>query len=227
MRFIRRNGKPPQELIDNANKVLELLEKADTQDERKKIIDQEKNRKAYKEFHDWLLEQSYGKCWFSDTQALFTYFDVEHYRPKKEAKDLDKNRREGYWWLAFDWENLRICGNVGNAKKGTFFPLNDETRAATAQNRSTREEVPMLLDPANEWDASVVKFNEQGEVVPSPDASPVDKRRLEISVERYKLDFSRLVEGRKQVWGRCQRLINQCENEIREFGESGLSLIHI
>ena len=82
----------------------------------------------------------------------------------------------------------------------------------------------MLLDPANEWDASVVKFNEQGEVVPSPDASPVDKRRLEISVERYKLDFSRLVEGRKQVWGTCQRLINQCENEIREFGESGSPL---
>lgn len=221
MRFIRRNGTPPQELIDKAENVLELLEEADTQDDRKEIIDQERNRKVYREFHDWLLKQSYGKCWFSDTESLFTHFDVEHYRPKKESKDLDGNTREGYWWLAFDWDNLRICGNVGNRMKGTYFPLNDEARAATSQSRSTRDEVPMLLDPANEWDASVVKFNQLGEVLSSPDASPLDKRRLEISVKRYKLDFERLVEGRKRVWGTCQRLINQCENEIKEFGETG------
>jgi hypothetical protein len=25
--------------------------------------------------------------------------------------------------LAFDWQNFRVCGNVGNRKKGTYFPL--------------------------------------------------------------------------------------------------------
>ncbi len=218
MRYIRRNGKPPQELIDKAEEVLELLEAAATHDDRKAIIDQK--RKVYHDFHDWLLQQSYGKCWFSDTESLFNHFDVEHYRPKKESKDLEGNTREGYWWLAFDWDNLRICGNVGNRMKGAYFPLNDETRAATAQARSQREEVPMLLDPTDQWDASVIKFNEKGEIVPSPEATSLDRDRLKLSVKRYKLDFERLVEGRKRVWGVCQRLINQCDNEIKEFRET-------
>lgn len=219
MRYIRRNGKPPQELIDKAEEVLELLEAATTHDDRKAIIDQK--RKVYHDFHDWLLQQSYDKCWFSDTESLFNHFDVEHYRPKKESKDLEGNTREGYWWLAFDWDNLRICGNVGNRMKGAYFPLNDETRAATAQARSRRDEVPLLLDPANEWDAALVEFNEIGEVVPSPDAMDLDKKRLKVSVTRYKLNFQRLREKRHQVWNDCQRLINKCENEIQEFNQTG------
>lgn len=218
MRYIRRKGQPPQELIDAAEDILKQLESATTHQERKDIIDN--NRQVYRDFHDWLLEQSHGNCWFSDTGSLFNYFDVEHYRPKKESKDVDGKSREGYWWLSFDWKNLRICGNVGNRKKGAYFPLNDEGRAATAARRSIHDEVPMLLDPADEWDATIVKFNEKGDIVPSPDATPLDLKRLEISVTRYKLDYERLVEGRKIAWGACQRLINKCENEIQEYRDS-------
>ena len=50
--------------------------------------------------------------------------DVEHFRPKLEVKELYKEQnREGYWWLAFDYHNFRVCGNVGNRKKGGWFPL--------------------------------------------------------------------------------------------------------
>ena len=91
MRYIHRKGRPPQALIDKANEVTKLLDEAATHDDRKEIID--RKRKVYRDFHDWLLQQSYGKCWFSDTESLFQHFDVEHYRPKKESKDIDGNTR--------------------------------------------------------------------------------------------------------------------------------------
>lgn len=218
MRHIRRNGKPPQGLIDKAAAVLELLEEAKTEEDRKEIID--KKRNVYRNFHDWLLKQSHGKCWFSDTESLFQHFDVEHYRPKKKSKDITGKTREGYWWLAFDWKNLRICGTVGNRMKGSYFPLHDETRAATDKNRSICDEVPMLLDPANESDALVIDFDQKGDIVPSPDAMEIDKKRLEFSVKRYKLDFERLRDKRHLVWGECERIINKCQNDMVEFNKT-------
>lgn len=71
----------------------------------------------------WLEALSLGKCWFSEAKELFSHYDVEHFRPKKEAKVLDGTVRDGYWWLAFDYTNFRLCGNVGNRKKGGWFPL--------------------------------------------------------------------------------------------------------
>ena len=42
------------------------------------------------------------------TELLYSHSDVEHFRPKKEAKALDANSRDGYWWLAFDYMNFRV-----------------------------------------------------------------------------------------------------------------------
>ncbi len=72
---------------------------------------------------NWLLALSGGKCWFSEVRELYSHYDVEHFRPKKEAKGLDGADRDGYWWLAFDYMNFRVCGYVGNRKKGGWFPL--------------------------------------------------------------------------------------------------------
>jgi len=69
----------------------------------------------------WLKVLSHGKCWFSEVRELYSHYDVEHFRPKKEAKAMDGTVRDGYWWLAFDYTNYRLCGNVGNRKKGGWF----------------------------------------------------------------------------------------------------------
>lgn len=218
MRYIRYVGKPPQELIEEANETTRLLEESESEDERKDII--KRKRKVYRKFHDWLLNLSYGKCWFSDTDSYFQHFDVEHFRPKMQCKDGFGNKREGYWWLAFDWENLRICGNVGNRKKGSFFPLAEGSHPATATSRDHSEEVPMLLDPINEYDASIVDFNQFGEIVPSIGTSEFDEERLRVSVERYKLDFERLEEGRRLVWEECESLINLCQNQLKKYSKT-------
>jgi hypothetical protein len=97
--------------------------------ERNEVIN--RNGSHWGALKDWLLALSHGKCWFSDTKDLFSHYEVEHFRPKKIAKDLDGIDRDGYWWLAFDYSNFRICGNVGNRKKGGWFPLHKNSLLST------------------------------------------------------------------------------------------------
>lgn len=98
---------------------LAALDSAGKREERNALIDS--NSGHWGALKDWLLALSAGKCWFSEVRELYSHYDVEHFRPKKEAKALDASVRDGYWWLAFDYMNFRACGNVGNRKKVAGF----------------------------------------------------------------------------------------------------------
>ena len=69
----------------------------------------------------WLFALSGGKCWFTDTTNSGSHYDVEHFRPKAEAKNFDGSVREGYWWLAFDYTNYRLAGGVPKTQRLSFF----------------------------------------------------------------------------------------------------------
>ena len=112
---------PAPEWVLEANDLLAQLRAAPDAAARNAIIDA--NSGVWGALKQWLLALSHQKCWFSEAKDCFSHWDVEHYRPKKSAKDVDGTEHDGYWWLAFDWQNFRICGNAGNRKKGTFFPL--------------------------------------------------------------------------------------------------------
>ena len=87
MRYIPlRDSEPPQDWRDKAADLLQQLQEAGSHEDRCRIIDD--NAQTYRELRDWLLTRSHGKCWFSEAKDLFSHWDVEHYRPKKEAKDL-------------------------------------------------------------------------------------------------------------------------------------------
>ena len=136
---------PPQDWLDRAARATAEIEAVrNDRDARNQLI--ERKSAIWGELKDWLLELSNQKCWFSEAKDCFQDWDVEHYRPKKSAKDLDNNERDGYWWLSLDWRNYRICGRVGNVKKGTFFPVRgiaaDENHRAVVD-----DELPYLLDP--------------------------------------------------------------------------------
>lgn len=46
-----------------------------------------------------------GKCWYREARDKVSYWEVDHYRPKKL-----------YPWLAFDWTNFRLSGAKPNRK---------------------------------------------------------------------------------------------------------------
>ena len=80
---------------------LAALDDAGKRTERNELIDA--NSAHWAELKPWLLALSHGKCWFSEVRELYSHYDVEHFRPKKQAKSLDASERDGYWWLAFNY----------------------------------------------------------------------------------------------------------------------------
>jgi len=216
MIYISIDGQaPPQVWLDKANSITQELEDAPDEEERNKII--KNNESVWKELKTWLLSLSNGKCWFSEAKDIYSHFDVEHFRPKRRAKDIDGSEREGYWWLAFDWTNFRICGNVGNRQKGTFFPLR-AGHCATSANRNVDDELCYLLDPTDRRDPDLLSFNELGEAMPMPSCGKWERESVEESIELFK--FNRhppLVEARREVWNRCRQRIAECENLLLEY----------
>jgi len=167
------------------------------------------------ELKTWLLSLSHNKCWFSEAKDCFNHWDVEHFRPKKSAKDLDGTEHDGYWWLAFDWQNFRICGNAGNRKKGTYFPLREGCPRASCPGHDLRNEDPQLLDPIDEDDPNLLSFNFEGRAIPLAGLEDEwDKKRVEYSVERFNLDFPPLMDKRKTVWNECWRRIQMYREEL-------------
>jgi len=217
MRHISFNDPPPDSVwITKANKLLEDLKAAPSAEERKKIIDS--NGKVWGDLKEWLLKLSHDKCWFSEAKDCFNHWDVEHFRPKKSAKDLDGTVHEGYWWLAFDWSNFRICGNAGNRKKGTFFPLREGCVRITDPNGDLRFEDHLLLDPIHEDDPSLLSFNVEGRAIPNPHIQDEwEKQRVIYSVGRYNLDFPPLMDKRKVVWQTCWRHIQAYKEELSRY----------
>ena len=117
-----------------------------------------------------------GDPLFSD--PLFLHMDVEHFRPKKEAK-RSASTDDGYWWLAFDYMNFRACGNVGNRKKGGWFPLQAGSLCSTYANRCEESETPYLLDPIDVHDVTLLAFDDEGKAIATPNASAWEKTRVD------------------------------------------------
>lgn len=167
--------------------------------ERNNLIDD--NSGHWGKLKPWLFALSYGKCWFTDGRDICSHMDVEHFRPKKEAKDLDGNGRDGYWWLAFDYSNYRAAGNVPNRKKGGWFPLHMDSVCSKFELQCEESESPYLLDPIDPEDVNLIAFNEEGNAVPAPGISDWEEERVDESIKRYKLnEHDALPAARRTVW---------------------------
>jgi hypothetical protein len=150
---------------------------------------------------DWLKVLSFGKCWFSEVRDLYSHYDVEHYRPKAKSKGVDGTERDAYWWLAFDYTNYRLCGNVGNRKKGTWFPLREGSLVSDCNSRAEESEEPYILDPTDADDVSLISFDDEGKAIPSPGVSDWETLRVNETIKRLKLnEHNDLAEERRKTW---------------------------
>lgn len=189
---------------------LAALECAGNKAERNTLIDT--NSDHWSELKPWLQALSNGKCWFSEVRELYSHYDVEHFRPKKAAKNIDNTERDGYWWLAFNYMNFRLCGNVGNRKKGGWFPLKDGSLCSTFEDPCEESESAYLIDPIDDNDVALIAFNEEGNVVPVPGASDWERQRVLETVKRLKLnEHLPLTEERRKIWQKVDELINEFE----------------
>jgi uncharacterized protein (TIGR02646 family) len=141
----------------------------------------------WRELKPALERISDGKCWYSEALEKVSYWEVDHYRPKKL-----------YPWLAFDWANFRLCGAKPNRKKTNEFPLEDEARRASAASPDTTGERPIVLDPVRWGDPDLLTFKADGEPTCANPVNEMAVRRVRETVSVLELDSAVLCEERRE-----------------------------
>jgi hypothetical protein len=80
------------------------------------------------------------------------------------------------------------------------------------------EALPYLLDPTRPDDPLFLCFDENGDVKALPDLDAWNTARVEESNKRYKLrEHEPLMEARRDIWSRCDREVNLCQNLMDEL----------
>lgn len=137
-----------------------------------------------------------GKCAFCEAIiGHISFGDVEHFRPKgawKQCED-DKLTYPGYYWLAYNWDNLLLACTLCNRRyKKNLFPLEDPSRRAHSHNDDLARENPMLIDPGAEDPEQHITF--RGTEAVAKNNSP----RGQTSIDVFGLNRDELWEDRRR-----------------------------
>jgi len=210
MIFVRRDESliPPR-LMNAAIKAQAKLEAIADVEERKKFI--EKKSSLWRRFGRHLKQMSYGKCWYSESDCVQSFADVDHFRPKKAARRSETSADDGYPWLAFSWENFRYAAQRSNqlntdeeteelVGKGAWFPLMPGSKFATWDDRCIQEEKPVILDPTKLDDIRLVAIDGTGALIPSDLCmGEYERQRVTESVKYLGLNLDGLMGARKRA----------------------------
>jgi uncharacterized protein (TIGR02646 family) len=108
-----------------------------------------------------LIEAQHGKCCFCES-VIKIDGDVEHFRPKKGSRQ-DKDallKKPGYYWLAYNWENLLLCCKPCNSRyKGNLFPLVDPSKRARSHGDQIDDEEPLFIHPVYDDPTQHITFD--------------------------------------------------------------------
>jgi uncharacterized protein (TIGR02646 family) len=132
------------------------------------------------------------KCCFCES-LVGNDGDVEHFRPKsgysqQKGKQIE---RPGYYWLAYDWDNLYLsCSPCNSRQKQNLFPLADPVNRAQLNKNDIALEEPLLVNPGNEDPSQHIGF--RGEV---PYAIP-GSIKGKLTIQMLKLDRDILNDAR-------------------------------
>ena len=109
-----------------------------------------------------LLKAQHKKCCYCESKFLPTsYGAVEHFRPKGAVKQKQGQRQQypGYYWLAYDWDNLLVsCERCNSSHKGNLFPLAIQKRRARSHHDDIAKEQPLFVDPARDDPRRHIRF---------------------------------------------------------------------
>jgi uncharacterized protein (TIGR02646 family) len=140
---------------------------------------------------------AYAYCEF----PLGPYGDVEHFRPKASYRQSlgDKHHIPGYYWLAYDWQNLLFACNVCNRTlKSDLFPLADSSQRNIA-GRDISQEQPLLLNPAVDDPAEHITYREAVAIPVVHNGIPDSRGRATIELFQFN-ERPLLLQARRSVW---------------------------
>lgn len=201
--LIPEGVRPPDDWLQRAEELTEQLRVAGTKEARTAII--EANERFWRDdrVRNWLLNLFNRKCWYTEAQESVSPYHVDHFRPKGRSVNGADVREEGYWWLAFDWSNYRICGNLINVKKKDQFPLAEPFVVDANHPEQIHFEAPLLIDPTTD-DARLVSYEMDEDACIAtavPGADEVEKKRVEVTIDVIGLNrLPRLNLNRADTW---------------------------
>ena len=141
-----------------------------------------------------LAEAQHGKCCYCERKfGATSYGAVEHFRPKGAVRQNKGSVKlvPGYYWLAFDWNNLLVsCEKCNTSYKGSLFPLEDPNARARSHMDDVRVERPLFVDPSRENPREHIRFR-------SAAVEPATPRGRE-TIAGVGLRRSELEEARKE-----------------------------
>jgi hypothetical protein len=217
MRRIIIQGTPPADWVADAEAVTQQLRTANDEAKRAQVIEANQTLWRDDRIRNWLLQQFHNKCWYTEAYDSVSAIHVDHYRPKGRVKDLDGCECEGYWWLAFKWDNYRICGQLINVKKLDIFPIVEGARANANDPVSLELEAPLLIDPLTDQ-ARLITYEKDEDgcrAVPAAGVNQAEKYRAEKTIELIGLNLrDRLNRKRADFWDNC--LIAIAEYQIAD-----------
>ena len=191
-----------------------------------------KNKTLRKDFRDYF----HNKCWYTEVKLIGQDAPIDHFRPKKEIIQFETYRfntpiaNRGYYWLANDPRNYRLCCVYANRKtgaggKGCFFPLMNDSPFMT--EGGFEDEKPLLLDPCKEEDVKLISFMGNNVIAVSDD--PINITRVEVSKKVYNLEDPYIKAERVKVWDGVAKIIDEyqsgerslvsCRRDLREISD--------
>ncbi len=145
------------------NKELYLASKKDY-DSGKRNFTFKSSLYAHDDIKKALIAIQNKKCCFCESKVLHVSDgDVEHFRPKKayRQKKKDSLKRPGYYWLAYDWDNLFLaCIKCNQRNKENMFPLLDGRTRARNHKSNIKKEKSLFLHPQFDKPESHIEFKE-------------------------------------------------------------------
>ncbi|MEO9806693.1 MAG: hypothetical protein ABJF04_25760 [Reichenbachiella sp.] len=160
---------------------------------------------------------------------------VDHYRPKKYIKELEKDSHYGYYWLSLEWTNLIQSCESCNSKKSNYFPLKDESTRVNAlwkesdivastsrpiSGEPLKKESRLLLHPELDEVEKHLVFLRDGKIVPKGNSEMGS-----ISIKRYGLNRGDLILQRKKKIDRVFSSIIEILNDYEDQGADEHALL--
>jgi hypothetical protein len=174
---------------------------------------------------DALVTMNSGKC--SYCESFFRHVDpgtIDHFRPKTAVQQErgEPLERPGYYWLAYEWENLLLsCPICNQSFKRNLFPLVNPLQRAKNHSHDVSTEQPLLINPATEEPADFIGFH-------SEILFPMDENiRGRTTIDIFQLnDREYLVERRRVHLILVRLLINEVKNAPEsEDGQKARALL--
>lgn len=168
-----------------------------------------------------LIKLQNDKCCFCERKvSAGEPGHIEHYRPKGGYKKDDKSKLEkpGYFWLAYDFDNLFFsCNRCNTSYKKNYFPLVDETQRVTNPTGIIAKEDPLIIYPSN--DPTTHLFFEQ-EIIKSRSKSIKGKE----TIKRTGLNRKALADDRLTFLKPLKILADVARNGVGSFSQEAKDL---